>query len=75
MASPTRVRSNVLLLFLMGYIAVGVLFAAVVGAGGSVGSATDATGAALMALIGGSLTIAKDLINTRAEGESAQRSP
>ena len=60
-------RWNVLMLVAMGYLAVGVVAVAVVASAGTltsetVGAAYEVIEAPLMALVGGSLAIAKDLV-------------
>ena len=57
-----KIRVNVLALMLFGYGLVGVMFVYMVQGGSDPATAFESVEAPLMALVGGSLTISKDLI-------------
>ena len=55
-------RKNVLFVLAMAYVALGVIFATMLGFGAPPETAYELVGVPFMALVGGTLAIAKDLL-------------
>ncbi len=70
--SQVPLRSNVLLLVGLGYVSVLAVFFLLISSGGlTAGQAYDAVNGPLMALVGGSIALAKDLLRSD-EGNGAE---
>ena len=72
---PRQWRKNVLMLVGFGYATVVIIFIGVACSTATVAQAADIVQGPLLALIGGSLAISKDLVQLDKEEESAVKTP